>query len=473
MKAEKIINYLRAGFSGFWLRTSEPDHVRSSVYQAIRDFTRKDGNKYNITEWTLSPQSDPQEALDKFNNAPEFSVLFLYNWHWFASQPMLIQTIQNNVRVWSGQGKAIVCVSHANAVPVELEKEFVILDLNLPSVSEIESLVRHTAPNEEAIPSDEVELSRLVNSCKGLTRAELENVLALSVMENEGKQFSTQTINAHKAMAISKTGFLDVLEPDTNFESLIGYDNIKRFVLDTIDNPKAKGIIAIGPPGCGKTTFMKAIAGQTGKFAISVNMGRLYSKFQGETDQNINKVIDLITAIGDCIVLIDEFEKQFAGSGSDGTLDSGTTKRASGRWLDFLQNRPAGVYIVATANSFDGIPGEYLRPGRWDTSPFFIDLPTPKVRTGILKHYCGKVEIDCSKQPDMDQFSGAEIEALVHIADMRGVDLVTAAESIIPQAKTMAEKINALREWAKDRTIPAETVLKTNLKVIKRRKLDA
>ena len=471
MKANKIINYLRAGFSGFWLRTSEPDHVRSSVYKAIEDFTRKDGSKYTIDEWTLSKSTNPMELIPNFNNAKEDTILFLYNWHWFADKPPIVQAIQDNLRLWSNQGKAIVCVSHTKKVPAELEKDFVLLDLSLPDTSEIEKLINLVAPSDKLVPKDEKSLARLINSCKGLTRAELENVLALSIVETEGESFSIATINEHKAMSIQKTGFLDVLEGDLNFSNIIGYDNIKQFVVETIDNPKAKGIMTIGPPGTGKTTLMKAIVGETGKFGLSVNMGSLFSKYQGETDHNINTVIELITAIGDCVVLVDEFEKQFAGASSDGSLDSGTTRRATGRWLDFLQNRPAGVYIVGTANSFVGVPGEYLRPGRWDTSPFFIDLPTDKVRKGILEYYCDKVGIEINGDlPNMDEFSGAEIEAMVHIADMRGMSLKDASECILPQAKTMAENITALREWAKDRTIPAEKAPKTNLRVISKRK---
>jgi AAA+ superfamily predicted ATPase len=472
MKADRIINYLRAGFPAFWLRTAEPDHVRSSVYKVISDFERKDGSQYNIQEWTLTPENnDPLAVIDKLNKSDEDTLLFVYNWHWFADKPIIVQTIQNNLRLWSNQGKAIICVSHTKKVPAELEKEFVLLDLSLPDTTEIEAIIKVVAPSDKLLPKDEKSLARLINSCKGLTRAELENVLALSIVETEGEGFSTSTINEHKAMAIQKTGFLDVLEGDLNFSNVIGYNNIKQFVLETIDNPKAKGIMTIGPPGCGKTTLMKAIVGETGKFGLSVNMGSLFSKFQGETDQNINTVIDLITAIGDCVVLIDEFEKQFAGASSDGTLDSGTTRRATGRWLDFLQKRPEGVYIVGTANSFEGVPGEYLRPGRWDTSPFFIDLPTEAVCNNILEYYCKKTGIEINgDKPNMDQFSGAEIEAMVHIADMRGMSLKEASECILPQAKTMSERIEALRAWAKDRTIPAEKAPKSNLRVVKRRK---
>jgi len=476
MKADKIINYLRAGFSAFWLRTSEPDHVRATVYETIKAFTRKDGGQYNINEWSMSHQNkDPKSPLDALNSAEDYNLMFLYNWHWFSKQPGVVQTIQDNLRIWGNQGKAIICVSHTNEIPPELSKDFVLLDLSLPDTEEITHIINHMAPSKDVLPESNGDMHRLVNSCKGLARAELENVLALSIVETEGESFKVSTINDHKAQAIQKTGFLDVLAGDLTFADVIGYNVIKDFTLETIDDPRAKGIMAIGPPGCGKTSFMKALVGETGKFGLSVNMGSLFSKFQGETDQNINTVIDLITAIGDCIVLVDEFEKQFAGASSDGSLDSGTTRRATGRWLDFLQNRPQGVYIVGTANSFAGIPGEYLRPGRWDTSPFFIDLPTPEVRKNILEHYCKKAKIDCKLAPKMDLFSGAEIEALVHIASMRGISLKAAADTIIPQAKTMAENVEQLREWAKDRCISAEKSIKggkvTPLK--RRRKIDA
>ena len=453
MRTDKIVSYLRAGFPAFWIQTGEHDFVREKIYSQIQSFQRKDGERYKIKEWELNVEgTDPLSALQSLDECEDFTIMFFYNWHWQSDKPPLIQHIKSNTKNWSSRGKAVVFVSHINKIPAELDKEIVLLEMGLPSESEIHDAITNLGQTELS----EMEIYEVVRACKGLSRTELENVLALSVIETDGNGFCIDTINKHKAQAIKKTGFLEVLESNLTFKDVIGYENIKRFVLETIDNPKAKGIMTIGPPGCGKTSLMKAIIGETGKFGISINMGSLFSKFQGETDQNINKAIEIISSIGDCIVLIDEFEKQFAGSQSDGSLDSGTTRRATGRWLDFLQNRPEGVYIVGTANSFNGIPNEYLRPGRWDTSPFFIDYPTKEVSKSILKHYCQKQEIKV-EEIEIDQFSGAEIEALVHIASMRKLTLKEAIGSILPQAKTMGESITQLRTWAKDRTIPAES----------------
>lgn len=456
MKTEKLISYLRSGFPCFWLRTHEPNRVRSEVYAMLKDFVRKDGEKYSIAEWTCTKNPNPLEALNGLAQAPDLTVLFAYNFHWFGDKPQVVQTIQDNIPLWSNGGKALVVVSPSEKIPFELQKDFVLLDLPLPEEKEILSAIKHIAPKEDIIPQEKG-LQRLISACKGLTRAELESVLALSFVETEGKEFSIPVINQHKAMAIAKTGFLEVIKPTVTFNDIIGYNIYKDHILTTHDHPKAKGNISIGPPGCGKTSITKAIVAETGRFGVAVNMGRLFSKYQGETDQNINTVISLIEALGDCFVLIDEFEKQFAGASSDGSLDSGTTRRATGRWLDFLQNRPSGIYICATANSFNGIPDEYLRPGRWDSSPFYIDLPSAATRKKILELYVNKADMKMPKKiPNMEHFSGAEIEAMVHMAEMKGIELEQAAKSIIPQAKNASESIKRLREWAKLHAQPAE-----------------
>jgi SpoVK/Ycf46/Vps4 family AAA+-type ATPase len=471
MKSEKLINHLRAGFSLFWLKTHEPHRVRTKIYEEITSFQRKDGLQYEVKEWVCSKGDNPAEQIKTVTDSQEdkCTVLFLYNFHWFIEKPMIIQAIQDALPVLSSKGCAIVIVSPKVAIPLELDKDCVLMEMDLPNEEEIQNTISYIAPEESMVPEGK-ELQQVVSACKSLTDTELRQVLALSLVETEGERFSVEVINDYRAQAIQKSGFLEVLPGDITFDDVIGYDAFKRFVLETSDKPEAKGVMTIGAPGCGKTSIMKAIVGETKKFGLAVNMGKLFSKFQGETDANINMTIDIICALGNVFVLIDEFEKQFAGAKSDGTLDSGTTRRATGRWLDFLQNRPQGVYVCGTANSFVGIPPEYLRPGRWDTSPFHIDLPKQETRHAILKHYMKKKGLKDKKLPVCKDFTGAEIEALCHIASMRGLSLIEASKCIIPQIKTMGDDIEAMRSWAKDRCISAEEVIE--VKANDKRKID-
>jgi SpoVK/Ycf46/Vps4 family AAA+-type ATPase len=469
---EKLINHLRAGFSCFWLRTNEPNRVKAEVYKSLTDFQLANGESFKPVEWDCVIDRDPISPLTTLLSSEQNTVMFVYNYHWNIDKPMIIQTILNNLVEWSNAGKAIVVVSPVEKIPVELKKNFTSLKLSLPNDTEITTTIEHVAPSTDFIPA-KAKHAQVVKAAKGLTRLEMENVFALSLVEH--KEFDVQTINDYKAASIGSSGFVEVLKPTLTFKDVIGYETIKAQVMDTIHKPTAKGIISIGPPGCGKTSLAKAIVAESGKFGIQIRMGKMFSKYQGETEANIESTIELIYTLGDCFVLFDEFEKQFAGAGGSGDLDSGVTKRATSRWLDFLQDRPPNIYVAATCNSFQGIPGPYLRVGRWDCGPFMIDLPTEKVKAKILDYYIDKFNLSkavCKTVPKMDQWTGAEIEGLCHNADMRGIDLMQASKFILPQALTMQEEISALREWAKGRTIPAEEVPAVVKSPTKKRKIE-
>lgn len=450
----EIVDYLRAGFPVIWLKTDEPERVEREVYPMINSYDRID---FSTMAWDLIKSPDPMEPINALAGANDNSVMFAFNYHWFIGKPQPIQAIKNNFPLWASTGKCFVIVSHKVDIPAELEKDVLVMEMNLPDKEAIVSTVNHIVPDKQFMPTEK-DLEKIVRNSKGLTRKELESVFSLSLIRN--KMIDIQTINDYKAQALSKTGFLKVIQPTRTFSDVVGYDVVKNFILDTINDPTSKGVLFVGPPGCGKTSLAEAIVGETGKFGLIVDMGKLFSKFIGDTDKNVDMVISIISAIGDCFVLIDEFEKQFAGAGGSGEGDHGTSKRALSKWLNFLQTRPEGVYIAGTANSFIGIPPEYLRPGRWDTSPFYIDLPGDETRKTILQFYAekllgGKIKAK-GDIPEMSNFSGAEIEALVKVSKMKKCSLKESKQFIIPIAQTMSQEINALRDWAKVRCIPAD-----------------
>jgi len=211
---------------------------------------------------------------------------------------------------------------------------------------------------------------------------------------------------------------------------------------------------------------MECLAGETQIPALSMDFGKFYSKYQGETEQHVDAAISIIKAYGRVIVMVDEFEKQFAGAASSGEGDSGVSRRATSKWLRFMSSRPKGIYIIGTCNTFIGIPPEYLRPGRWDASPFFIDLPTEDEREDILAYHLSKnnLKMKPNEIPNMDQWTGAEIAACCHIASLMKLPMNKASEFVIPQAKTMEDEIRALRTWAKGRTIPATDINMNGIK---------
>jgi len=460
MEQTRLVNFLRAGFTGFWMKTDDPYRVKSNVYPEVQTpFTLQNGEQrqFNVMEWDCLTDPNPMTPLNTLVGADDYTVMFLYNYHWFLDKPQIIQVISNLIPEWSNSSKSIVIVSPIQKIPVELKKCFTTINVPLPDENEIRQAMTFIAPDENQVPKGK-KADELVRVSKGLTKRELDNIYSLSLVEMGGK-FDVDVINRYRSVTVQQSGLADILSTDKNFETVIGYEVIKKDVMETIYHPDSQGIITIGPTGTGKTSLLQAIANESGKLAVKVRVGKLMSKYQGESDQNVESLIAMLTALGDCFVLFDEFEKQFSGVGGSGETDGGTSVRIGGQFLEFFEDTPKGIYRGATCNTFRGIPPEYFRPGRWDSAPWYVDLPSDKVKKSILNHYIKKFDLSkeqTAKVPAMPLWTGAEIEALCKKAWMREINLTDAVKSIMPMAQVAKEEIAAMREWAKGRTVQAE-----------------
>ena len=168
------------------------------------------------------------------------------------------------------------------------------------------------------------------------------------------------------------------------------------------------------------------------------------------------------------VLWIDELEKAFAAGGTD--QDGGVSRRVFGAFLSWLQERTGDVFVVATANDVAKLPPEFIRKGRFD-EVFFVDLPNAESRRAIFEIHLRKRHLDPERfdlaglVQRSDGFSGAEIEEAIvsglYSAFSLGVPLST--EQLVeelgvtrPLSRTMAEQLDALRGWARDRTVNAD-----------------
>ena len=129
------------------------------------------------------------------------------------------------------------------------------------------------------------------------------------------------------------------------------------------------------------------------------------------------------------------------------------------------------VFVVATANDVSMLPSELLRRGRFDEL-FFVDLPTSDERRDILSLYMRKylqVRFDgefADKIVELtDGFTGADLESTVRDLAYRVIandnfelnveNITTAFNNVVPLSQTSPEKIEAIRDWGKERAVPA------------------
>ena len=129
------------------------------------------------------------------------------------------------------------------------------------------------------------------------------------------------------------------------------------------------------------------------------------------------------------------------------------------------------VFVVATANDVSMLPSELLRRGRFDEL-FFIDLPTADERRDILhlymRKYLGLDFAGAFADPLVamtDGFTGADLESTVRDLAYRAIanptfslsaeNLRSAFENVVPLSATAPEKIAAIRDWGRERAVPA------------------
>jgi SpoVK/Ycf46/Vps4 family AAA+-type ATPase len=200
---------------------------------------------------------------------------------------------------------------------------------------------------------------------------------------------------------------------------------------------------------------------------LKLDTSNLYNKYIGESERNFKRAIATAERMAPVILWIDELEKAF--SSSSGDEDGGVSQRVLGTFLSWLQDRRGDVFVVATANDVSRLPPEFLRKGRFDEI-FFVDLPDAESREAIFQIHLAKRGQDPKAFPGetlaaaAKGFSGSEIEQAIvsalytAFAGRRALSSEILLEEIRrtrPLSVTMAEKVVALRQWARGRTASA------------------
>jgi SpoVK/Ycf46/Vps4 family AAA+-type ATPase len=272
------------------------------------------------------------------------------------------------------------------------------------------------------------------------------------------------------------TGGVLSYEYDTaGFDEIAGFRNVKvwlkqRRAAFAVERPLGldppKGILLIGVQGCGKSLAAKAAAAALDAPLLRLDFGALYDKYHGETERNLRESLRIAETMSPCVLWFDEIEKGIA-SGHD---ESGTSRRVLGSLLTWMAERRSDVLLVATANDIDQLPPELVRKGRFDET-FFVDLPTPPQRADIFTIHLRKRGLEAERfdlgrlVAATNGFSGAEIEQAVVSAlyAAHALRQAPASSHVLaelqktrPLSVLMAERVEALRQWAVDRTVPAD-----------------
>ena len=430
---------------------------------------------------------DPLRALDFAMKLENHAIFILKDFHPFLKDPSLVRKLRDIHRAFK-EGRTLRHVLIMSAIlnlPLELEKEMAVVDFDLPDRSEIDGIVskvlRSVGPNREiALRNDPEIREKIVEAALGLTAEEAESVFAKSLIRT--KDFNFDVILSEKKNIIRKSGLLDFFESRYGMSDIGGLEPLKGWLKKRqkafsqkardFGLPLPKGILLIGIPGCGKSLTAKVVGSMWKMPLLRLDVGKVFGSLVGSSEENIRRVIRTAEAVAPSILWLDELEKGFAGVGSSGDTDSGTTARVFASFITWLQEKSSPVFVIATANDVSALPPELLRKGRFDEI-FFVDLPTVEEREEIIRIHLRRKDRDPGKfnieeiRDNTQGFSGSEIEqgivsalydAFDEDVDITDKHLVHAAKEIIPLSYTMKEKIDSMREWAESRARSASTV---------------
>lgn len=226
-------------------------------------------------------------------------------------------------------------------------------------------------------------------------------------------------------------GLVEFVEPAHGFEVVGGMEEVKKDLLVIAESIREgrisrvpMGILFTGPMGTGKTFVAEAFAKECGLTTIKLKNFR--SKWVGATEGNLEKILNVIRAIGQVVVIIDEGDRAFGNT--DGEGDGGTSSRVIARIKEFMSdtsNRGRILFLVMT-NRPDKLDVDLKRAGRLDRKIPFLYVQTPEevelVAKALLRKNKIKTDVDLTTIRDgfsskVVGYSNADIEAVILLAN--------------------------------------------------------
>jgi peroxin-1 len=308
------------------------------------------------------------------------------------------------------------------------------------------------ASGEELSSTQNVTLEGFGAASEGFRPRDLDVVAtrALHDLLQNGQSWSKcQSSNVTKAVEDAMLGYVPISRQGIRAEDTVssvtwsqvgGLFRVKENLACTILHPVKhrriyqhapirlpRGILLFGPPGCGKSFLVPALAKECGLTLITCRGPELLDKYIGASEANVRQLFQRAFAAAPCLLFMDEFDALAPVRGSDHT---GVTDRVVNQlltYLDGVEDTTAGsVYIVAATSRPDKVDPALLRPGRLEQH-VFVGFPSSKEEWHcVLAQVLLRLEIDsyvkeCLSNQTLWEIKGATQTRSFSPADLKAV----------------------------------------------------
>ena len=328
------------------------------------------------------------------------------------------------------------------------------ISIPLPDYPERLEFIRAELRTRPLPTGSEVSDESLAKLSAGLKRMQLQSLISHAV-ENR-QPLTMKILSTHKKALIEAEsgGLLEFVQSRYDLSFVAGNDQAKRKLQDAAAAIQAgntdvlpMGYVICGPVGTGKTFITICFAGEVGIPAVTLKNFR--SMWQGVTEGNLERVLNLLKAMCPIAVIVDEADAQLGDRSSSG--DSGVGNRVFAQIAQFMGNtelRGKVIWFLLTCRP-DLLPVDLKRQGRAEEHIALFYPETKEERLALLRAMQRKIGIS-PISVDVENFflqhsgslSGADIEAVLVRSHMRSrlqkksavdtEDLKAALEDFIP-----------------------------------------
>ncbi len=335
------------------------------------------------------------------------------------------------------------------------------IHIKLPNVKELESFIRQLIVKEPKLEDVmDMEPKVIAQRSMGLSRVNLRNGLQFAA--RNGLPVDSAYLIKKRRELIEKEchGLLDFIESPYTLENIAGHVEAVRWLREDaqlLSEGKIRsipmGYLMCGRIGTGKTFLTTCWAGEVGIPCVVFKNFR--DKWQGSTEGNLEKIFEILRALGQVMVFVDEAD-QATGKRDSGGTDSGLSGRIYAmlaKEMSDTLNRGKIIWVFATSRP-DLLEVDLKRPGRLDVHIPLFPPQTAKQRKVLFKVMTKKVGISPRTLPaipdHMEDIGGNEMEAMLvrasRIYDLQGdskkgrKSLSTILKGVMKEFRPMSHK---------------------------------
>src|SRR4051794_19355618 len=360
------------------------------------------------------------------------------------------------------------------------------IEVPLPDESAREAFIKASTADRPIAEFSDFDATQLGKLTAGISLTDL-NVLVQSARES-GKRLDALAFRSLKKRLLERQchGLLEFIEPRWTLDTVVGHEAakrrlredaalLKRGALDSLP----MGYLLCGPVGTGKSFLAQCVSGEIGVPCVVLKNFR--SKYVGETEGNLERVLSVLRAMGPVVVVVDEADAALGSRDQEG--DSGTSSRVFGMiaaQMGDTRYRGRIIWMLLTARP-DLLPIDLKRQGRAEVHiPLFYPTDEGEVRQMfvIMARKLGTTLTleDVPPIPQRGHLSGADVEGMVgralRISTLAGAPhitrdaLATVAAEFMPSTQGLERELQetaATLECTDRQFLPAAILQKTDV----------